>query len=310
MSHADSGAAPSLTVRRRLAAAPISWGVCEVPHWGIMLEADRVLGEMAALGLDATELGAPGFLPGDADALARVLSRHGLRLVGSFVAVVAHHPDASDAIAEVRRVAREVAAAGGDVLILALVEDAEWSPPHDLTAAEWQDLAAHVEALDAAAAAEGLTLALHPHVGTMIETAEQVQRALELTSCGWCLDTGHLFIGGVDPAAFAAEHAARVAHVHLKDVHAATAARLRAGELTLMGAVQAGLFTPLGDGDADVEGTVAVLDDAGYQGWWVLEQDAAITGEKPGAGSGPILDVRRSIDFITTNDPKKQELSS
>lgn len=310
MSHAGSGAAPSTTVRRRLAAAPISWGICEVPHWGRMLATDRVLGEMAALGLDATELGAPGFLPGETDALTDVLKRHGLRLVGSFVAVVVHHPDADDAIAHVRRVARDVAAAGGDVVILALVEDADWSPPHELTAAEWRDLAAHIETLDAVVAEEGLTLVLHPHVDTLIETAEQVKRALELTSCGWCLDTGHLFIGGVDPAAFAREHAERVVHVHLKDVDAATAARLRAGELTLMGAVQAGLFTPLGDGDADIERVMAVLDEVGYEGWWVLEQDAAITGEEPGAGSGPMLDVRRSIDFITINDLKEQELSS
>lgn len=310
MSHAGSGTATSVTARRRLAAAPISWGICEVPHWGRMLEADRVLGEMAELGLDATELGAPGFLPGDTDALTAMLTRHGLRLVGSFVAVVAHHPDATDAVAQVRRVARDVAAAGGDVVIIALVEDVDWSPPHELTETEWHDLAAHVETLDAVVAEEGLKLALHPHVDTLIETAAQVERALELTSCGWCLDTGHLLIGGVDPAAFAAEHAERVVHVHLKDVDAATAARLRAGELTLMGAVQAGLFTPLGDGDADIEHVMAVLDEVGYEGWWVLEQDAAITGEEPGAGSGPILDVRRSIDFITTNDPKEQELSS
>lgn len=310
MSHAGSDAIPSIPARRRLAAAPISWGVCEVPRWGRMLKTDRVLGEMATLGLDATELGAPGFLPSATDALVSVLSDHGLRLVGGFVAVVAHHPDSSDAIAEVRRVARDVAAAGGDVVVLALVEDADWSPPHDLTAAEWKDLARHLETLDAVVAEGGLTLALHPHFGTVIQTAEQVQRALELTRCGWCLDTGHLFIGGVDPVAFAHEHAERVVHVHLKDVDAATAARLRAGELTLMGGVQAGLFTPLGDGDADIERVMAVLDEAGYEGWWVLEQDAVITGEEPGAGRGPMLDVRRSIDFITTNDPKTQELPS
>lgn len=310
MPHAVPGAAPPITAGRRLAAAPISWGICEVPGWGRMLAADRVLGEMAALGLDATELGAPGFLPDETDALTATLARHGVRLVGSFIAVVAHHADADEAIAQVRRVARDVAAAGGDVVIVALVEDAAWSAPHDPSPEEWERIAAHVAVLDAVVAEEGLTLALHPHVGTLVETAAQVERALELTRCGWCLDTGHLFIGGVDPVDFARRHADRVVHVHLKDVDSATAARLRAGELTLMGAVQEGLFTPLGDGDADVDRVIAVLDEAGYARWWVLEQDAAITGAEPAPGSGPVLDVRRSIDFITTNDSEKQEITS
>jgi len=104
---------------RRLVAAPISWGICEVPGWGRMLDAERVLGEMASLGITATELGAPGFLPDDGDALRATLERHGLGLVASFLPVVAHEP--SDAAASVRATARTLAALGGDVISLALV---------------------------------------------------------------------------------------------------------------------------------------------------------------------------------------------
>src|SRR4051812_34606865 len=79
-----------VTNHRRLVAAPISWGICEVPGWGRMLDAERVLGEMASLGMARTELGAPGFLPDDDTALRDTLDRHGLGLAASFWPVVAH----------------------------------------------------------------------------------------------------------------------------------------------------------------------------------------------------------------------------
>lgn len=306
MPHAAPQEAASARAGRRLAAAPISWGICEVPRWGIMLSPERVLAEMASLGLTATELGAPGFLPADPQVLTTTLARHGLRLVAAFVPVVLHHADAAPALAEVRRVARAIREAGGEVVNVAVVEDLDWSPPHDPTAAEWQHIAAHLATLDAAVADEGLTLALHPHVDTLIETADQVQRALELTSCGWCLDTGHLYIGGADPVRFAAAHADRVVHVHLKDVDGDIASRLRRRGVSLLRAVQEGLFTPLGDGDVDVERVIAALDRVGYERWWVLEQDTAITGEPPTVGSGPVLAVKRSIDFITSKVPHEE----
>ena len=51
----------------RIAGAPISWGVCEVPNWGYQLAPSRVLDEMRDVGLAATELGPEGFLPADPD---------------------------------------------------------------------------------------------------------------------------------------------------------------------------------------------------------------------------------------------------
>jgi inosose dehydratase len=293
---------------RRLAGAPISWGICEVPGWGRMLDAERVLSEMAELGVTATELGAPGFLPGDAGALRALLDRHGLRLVASFWPIVAHEP--SDAVASVRETARKLAALGGDVISLALVQDEAWSAPQELSDAQWATLAATVAECDAAASQEGIKLAIHPHEGTLVHTAAQVERALEATSCGWCLDTGHLFLGGVDPAAFAAEHADRVVHVHLKDVDAAVAARLNRGELSLLEAVQAGVFVPLGEGDAGIARAIAELDRAGYARWWVLEQDTAITGPEPAVGSGPMVAVKRSIEFIETLAPTEESVAS
>src|SRR3954464_12860538 len=90
---------------RRVAGAPISWGVCEVPGWGRQLPPERVLAEMAGLGLAATELGPLGYLPLDGRALRATLDPHGLRLVGGFVPLVLHDLDPSAALERAETIA-------------------------------------------------------------------------------------------------------------------------------------------------------------------------------------------------------------
>jgi inosose dehydratase len=292
---------------RRLAGAPISWGVCEVPGWGRQLPADRVLAEMAGLGLTATELGPIGYLPLEPAALRARLDAHGLALVGGFVPLVLHEPALELAAAE--RVAAAMAAAGADVFVGAVVMDAGWSAPESLDAAQHARLVAHLAVIAERVRAEGLRFALHPHAGTLVETADDVDRLLAATDVGWCLDTGHLLIGGADPVGFVREHGERVVHVHLKDVDGDVAARYRAGELTLMGATQAGLFRPLGQGDARIPEVLEHLDAYGYEHWLVLEQDAALAGEEPPAGGGPVLDVQASIEFLTDTAPRRERVA-
>jgi inosose dehydratase len=294
---------------RHLAGAPISWGVCEVPGWGRQLPADRVLAEMAGLGLTATELGPLGYLPQDPAALHALLDAHGLSLVGGFVPLVLHEPDAGEARRVAADAARMLAAAGADVFVCALVADADWSAPAPLDDDRFSALVERIPMIEDLVAERGLTFALHPHAGTLVESAADVERLLAATDVGWCLDTGHLLIGGCDPVAFVSDHGERIVHVHLKDVDAGVAARYGAGELTLMGATQAGLFRPLGQGDARIAEVLAKLDARGYEKWLVLEQDAAITGEEPPVDSGPVLDVQASIEFLTTTAPRRERVA-
>jgi len=297
---------PATGLDARLAAAPISWGVCEVPGWGLQLPPARVLAEMAELGLTATELGPQGWLPLDGASVKRELDRHGLLLVGGFVPLVV---DARDLREHAARAAAQLAAAGADVFIAALVQDLEWSEPAPLDDDGWKRAGARLREIADLVAAEGPELVVHPHVGTLLETAADVERALAHTDVPWCYDTGHLLIGGVDPVDFAREHAARIGHVHLKDVDARRAEQLRAGALTLVQATQAGLFRPLGEGDARIDDVVGILDESGYERWLVLEQDIAITGSEPAVGAGPALDVRKSIEFLSTRAPRRERVS-
>lgn len=284
----------------RLAAGPISWGVCEVPGWGIMLPPDRVLGEMRALGLQATELGAPGFLPGDPEAVAAVLAAHEMTLVGAFVPVVLHDPAvAADTRRAATATADHIRRAGGTVFVSTVVADAGWATPWQMSDTELDHVVGMLAELDAICAERGMIHALHPHVGTLVERADDVRRLLDRSDVGWCLDTGHLFIGGYDPVEFAADAAGRVAHVHLKDVDASVAGAVRAGELSIQPAVQRGLFLPLGRGEARVAETIAALEGGGYDGWYVLEQDTDLGETAPPPGSGPIDDARISVEFLT-----------
>ena len=284
----------------RLAGAPISWGACEVPGWGRMPAAEPVLAEMARLGLRGTELGPPGFLPAPPAALSGMLRHHGLALVGAFTPLVLHEAGPETTVRLAGKTIDLLSRAGGQVLVVAAVQDLAWSAPQPLDDAGWRRLAAHAAEIEALAAEHGITFALHPHVGTLIESADQVARALAETEVGWCLDTGHLLIGGADPAAFAREHGDRVTHVHLKDVDDVVAAELRGGRLSLLQATQRGLFVALGRGGVHVETVLHALDDHGYDGWLVLEQDTAITADEPAVDGGPLRDATHSIAFINS----------
>lgn len=285
-------------IDERLAGAPISWGACEVPGWGVMPVPEVALSEMAQLGLRGTELGPPGFLPEDPQALPALLADYGLALVGGFVPLVLHERRVDQAIDEARRAARLMSEAGAGMLVIAAVQDTDWSAPQELDGDGWTRLAEHLSQVESLASEYGMAVSLHPHVGTLVETADQVERALEVVEVGWCLDTGHLLIGGNDPVQFARRYGDRVAHVHLKDVDASLAAELRAGRRTLLGATRAGLFRALGEGDARITEVMDALQGHGYDGWLVLEQDTAITGDEPMVAGGPMRDARQSIAFL------------
>jgi len=283
----------------RVAAAPISWGICEAPGWGLQMSPERVLGEMRDLGITATELGALGWLPTEPIELRAALGHFGLSLVGGFVPLVLHLPEARAALLrDARTAAATLAAGGGTRFVTAAVSShAAWERPV-LDAGQWAALFEGLDLVDEVCAEFGLMQVLHPHVDTLIETAAEMDRFLSNSSVRFCLDTGHLFIGGADPVVLAGKHHDRVGLVHLKDVNGAVAQRLYAEELTLMTATAAGLFPAAGSGDVPIAATIAALEEAWYGGWYVLEQDVALTDGEPPLGEGPVLAVRKSVEYL------------
>ncbi len=284
----------------RVACAPISWGICEVPDWGAMLPTDRVLGEMSGLGFTATELGAVGFLPDDPEELKEKLAEFGMTLLGGFTPVVLH--DAAERKATIESAtatARLFQKAGATKFVSSVVQDMGWSNPRPLSAAEQKHMAEMFRVIDDICGEHGIEQVLHPHVQTLVETKDDIARVLDTCDVRFCLDTGHMAFGGQDPVEFAKTAFERVGHVHLKDIRLDMVAPVLRREVSLMAATQAGVFTPLGQGDVDILGVVQTLESSGYRGWYVIEQDTAITGEFPAEGDGPVEQVAASLKYLT-----------
>lgn len=277
--------------RDRIAGAPISWGVCEVPGWGHQLTPERVLDELTGLGLSASEFGPDGFLPGP------LLAARDVTAVGGFVPAVLHDPD-HDPLPGVRAALDRFTTAGARTLVLAAATGLDgYDERPGIGPDGWRLLLSRLDEIAALAGTLGVTAALHPHVGTVVEGPDEVDRVLDGSAIGLCLDTGHLLVGGTDPVALARRAAGRVAHVHLKDVAAARADDVRTGRTTYTAAVSGGLYRPLGQGDLDLATLIGALEGAGYTGWYVMEQDTVLTAEPP-PGEGPLADVRASLDWL------------
>lgn len=284
----------------RVGAAPISWGVCEVPDWGHQLTPETVLAQMRDVGLAATEFGPDGFLPDEPEAKARTLADHGLEAIGQFVPVVLHDPG-YDPVPEVETAMAGLVAARADTVVIAAATGSDgYDTRPVLDDDAWATLLANLDRIAETAVARGLTATLHPHVGTMVESGAETTRVIEGSSIGICLDTGHLLIGGGDPVALARHHPDRIAHVHLKDVVLDLARRVQSGAMSYTDAVRDGVYVPLGEGDVDLAAIITAIEQHGYAGWYVLEQDTILAGHPSETGVDPLADVRASVEHIRT----------
>lgn len=286
----------------RIAAAPISWGVCEVPGWGRVLDPATVLAEMTELGVTATELGPPGYLPTDPAALRTLLAEHELGLVGGFLAVPLHDPATQQStVDEAARSAELLAAGGADVLVLAAATGLDgYDERPTLSPAQWHTLVETAGLVRDRAARAGLRTVLHPHVGTHVETRAEVDRFLADSDLPLCVDTGHLLIGGTDPVGLVRAAPHRVGHVHLKDVRADLADAVRDGRIGYTESVARGVYVPLGEGDVDLAELLTLLRDNDYHGWYVLEQDTALPEHDTGADTLPRQATARSLAYLAS----------
>jgi inosose dehydratase len=207
-------------VSTRIAGAPVSWGVIEIPDWGYQMPADRVLKEASSLGLSAVEAGPEGLLPSDPSEVSDLLARYDLKLVGGFVPAVLHEPGVREEQLElVGRRARFFAAAGADVVVLAVMSGSDdFGPFVEIGDDAWGRLFESLKTVEEICGRHGIAVSMHHHYGTVIEGDDQLKRFLEGSGMGLCLDTGHLAIGGSDPVEIAELAGGRVNHVHLKDV--------------------------------------------------------------------------------------------
>ena len=293
--------------RMKLGTAPISWGVCELPDWGVVLPYERVLDEMADLGYAGTELGPWGYLPKDAAVLGKELGARRLALAGAFCPVTLHDPARYDAqMGYAMQTCRLLTDLGAPVLVLAEAGDAEreriagrvrTSDPH-FSDDQWERFSEGANEIARRAEEMGLVTAFHPHAGTYVETPAETKELLRRTDpglVGLCLDTGHVYYGGGDPVALARSDPGRIRHVHLKDVYRDRYERALAQKLDFTAAVGEDVFAPVGSGAIDMALLLRILREARFDGWLIVEQDIRIA---PGSARQPKLDAATSRSFV------------
>ena len=262
----------------RLGTNPIGWSNDDLRELGGETPLETCLVEARLAGFEGIELGHK--FPRDASVLRPILERHGLALVSGWYSANLLEHDAASEMTAMRPHMSLLSALGCNVLILAETSNAihgERTAPLSrrpvLADAQWAMFAGRLTTLSDAAVAEGMTIAYHHHMGTIVQTEADIDRLMRTAgpNLKLLLDTGHALFAGADPAALARRHRERIAHVHCKDVRVAVADAALRGDLSFLDAVVAGVFTVPGDGVVNFPAVLAELQD--YRGWLVVEAE-------------------------------------
>lgn len=267
----------------RLSAAPIDWGVAALVDGNP--DPDELLDHVARVGYTGCELGTHGYFGFDAASILRRFSPRRLAVTASWYDVDLSKPLDTQSATEIDLICSFLEAAGAKVLNIsskilpervAVVSRVAHHPEVWWNDEQWAQVPHTLMAIHEVTSKRGIMVAVHPHVGTHIETGEETRRMLDATAGSpikLCIDTGHLMLGGSDPIALLNAEADRLVHIHAKDVDGPVLARVQAGEIDYFSATGQGLYSDLGTGIVDWQGLAVGLAKCAYDGWVVAEQD-------------------------------------
>lgn len=262
----------------RIGANPIGWSNDDLRSLGGDIPLETCLREARAAGFAGMELGHK--FPRESAALREVLSGHGLDLVSGWYSSNLLERDAASEIAALEPHLSLLEALGAKVLIFAETTGAihgdrgkPISARPKLSQGDWPRLGARMTEVAEAVAARGLDLVYHHHMGTVVESAADIDALMQATgpAVKLLLDTGHATFAGADPVALARRYRARIGHVHCKDLRGTVMRQALAEDWSFLDSVVAGVFTVPGDGDVDFPAVLAEL--PGYAGWLVVEAE-------------------------------------
>lgn len=264
----------------RLGVAPIAWTNSDLPELGGGVSLEQCLRESRAAGYSGTETGVK--FPLDAGALGPILAEHELHLVSGWFSGRLLTDSLDD---EKRRLEPQLdcfAALGAPVLVYAetsgSIQAIKDRPVRERPRLAPDEIARYGEKLTALAEHmrdQGVAMAYHHHMGTVIETEADIDALMAGTgpAVGLALDTGHVTYAGGDALAIIGRHGARINHVHCKDIRDDVLERAHAADMSFLESVIAGVFTVPGDGCIDFAGVARKLADAHYRGWVVVEAE-------------------------------------
>lgn len=262
---------------------PIAWANDDDQSIGAHIPTDRILREAGReIGFDGIENGHRW--PDDPLELKTLLAEYGLRFISGWYSTHLLTRSVAEEIAAVGPHLARLKANGCAVCIVCECSNTVHGDPHvavndrpRLSADQMAEFGSRMEEFAAWMAGQGVTLVYHHHMGTVVESPEEIDALMAATGPATHLlfDAGHCTFGGGDPEAVLRRHAGRVAHFHAKNIRRPVTERVRAEGLSFLQGVMAGAFTVPGDpeGAIDFVPLLRILAEAGYQGWLVIEAE-------------------------------------
>jgi inosose dehydratase len=263
----------------RIGINPLTWTNDDLPALGEENSLEKCLTEAKQAGYEGVELGRK--FPRDAATLGPILERHKLRLVSGWYSARLLERSVEEEIKAMRPHQGLLKALGANAMVFAEVSrcvhgdrSIPLSKRPRMAEKEWTPWCERVDAVARYLDGQGMKMAYHHHMGTVIETEDEVDRMMGSTrSVGLLLDTGHLTVAGGDPMRALERHAKRITHVHCKDVRKDKLAEARKRDSSFLDAVLGDVFAVPGDGSIDFEPILAGLAKRGYASWLVVEAD-------------------------------------
>jgi len=263
----------------RIGINPLTWTNDDLPELGENNSLETCLSEAKLAGYEGVELGRK--FPRDAAVLGPVLKKHELKLVSGWYSARLLERPAEDEIKAMQGHATLLKTLGAKAMVFCEVSrcvhgdrSAPLSKRPRLAEKEWQGFCKRLETVSEHLKGNGLTLAYHHHMGTVIQAEDEVDRMMDATkSVGLLLDTGHLTFAGGDPMRALKRHAKRIVHVHCKDIRKDKLAQGRQKDSSFLDAVVGDVFAVPGDGSIDFDPILAALAKRDYAGWLVVEAD-------------------------------------
>ena len=265
----------------RLAIAPIGWTNDDMPELGGEIPFEQCISEMALAGFEGSEVG--NKYPRDPERLNKALKLRGLTICNAWFSSFLTTKSLVEVEKDFVQQCDFLFAVGARVIGAAEQGNSIQGKPLPIfdakprfTDEEWKRLTEGLNHLGALAKKKGMQLVYHHHMGTGVQTTEEIDRLMERTDpelVGLLYDTGHLVFSGEDHLAILHKYLKRIKHVHLKNVRFEVMEKAKKEKWSFLQAVRNGVFTVPGDGGLDFVPVFDALKSGGYKGWWVVEAE-------------------------------------
>jgi inosose dehydratase len=263
----------------RIGINPLTWTNDDLPELGEKNSLETCLKEAKQAGYEGVELGRK--FPRDAAVLGPILKGHKLDLVSGWYSARLLERSVDDEVKAMQAHATLLKSLGAKVMVFCEVSrcvhgdrQVPLSKRPKLAEKEWMQFCERLEQIADHLQKQGLKMAYHHHMGTVIQSADEVDRMMDSTSkVGLLLDSGHLTFAGGDPLRALERHAKRIVHVHCKDIRRDKLAQARRQDMSFLEAVLGDVFAVPGDGSIDFDPLLRALAEHEYAGWLVVEAD-------------------------------------